>query len=198
MNYVVGFAFGDVGSNITLIVNIHNPSKLTLHIGELYLKVGLDYSPEQYAGLSYIHDLTLVPGDNIMANVAQLDASAPGYHGVLTGSSIAALPLAFYAFPGSSPNNKALDAGLQSLKSGTIIPFNLVNPIPALPYGKKVFSVKALPTTEQDGIVEVTGTWQNPYLGVPTELVSLIPDPTLWMDTPLQFQVGNKLTGDSP
>ncbi|GJJ70156.1 hypothetical protein EMPS_02505 [Entomortierella parvispora] len=197
MNYVVGFGFADTGANITSIVNIYNPSKLTLHIGELYLKVGLDYSPETYAGVSYMHDLTLVPGDNIMANVAQLDNTAPGFNGVLTGSSLGPLPLAFYAFPGSSPNNKALDAGLQSLKSGTIIPFNLVSPVPALPYGK-VFSVKALPNTEQDGIVEVTGTWQNPYLGVPTEIVSVIPDPMLWMDIPLKFQAYNTYSTDEP
>ncbi|GJJ70154.1 hypothetical protein EMPS_02503 [Entomortierella parvispora] len=190
MNYVVGFGFADTGANITSIVNIYNPSKLTLHIGELYLKVGLDYSPETYAGVSYMHDLTLVPGDNIMANVAQLDNTAPGFNGVLTGSSLGPLPLAFYAFPGSSPNNKALDAGLQSLKSGTIIPFNLVSPVPALPYGK-VFSVKALPNTEQDGIVEITGTWQNPYIGVPTQLITMLPDPSVWQATRLSWTMFN-------
>ncbi|GJJ74035.1 hypothetical protein EMPS_06393 [Entomortierella parvispora] len=186
LRYIAGFKFGISTVDITSIVNIHNPSKLTLHIGKLTLRLN---ATTGYAGVTVIPDLTLVPGDNVMPNVANLETSAPGTREVLGGTTVGPVPLTMYAFPGSS-SNKALDAGLQSLVSTTIEPFQLRSPVPALLYDK-VWTVTALPNTLQDGIVDVTAKFKNPYAGMPFEILSVLPDPQVWSTQQMQIQPSN-------
>ncbi|KAG0045891.1 hypothetical protein BGZ83_008897 [Gryganskiella cystojenkinii] len=176
MQYIFGYVLNSATNNfdITSIVNIHNPSKLTLRIGKLTLSVGLDTTAAGYGGFSVMEDLTLYPGDNLMPNTAILVSGSPGQSLIMGGTSSGPVPIKLYAYPGSSPN-PALDKGLKSLVSTTIIPYNLVNSQPVLFY-QKVWTVKALPNTVNDGIFQILGQFRSPYpASVPLRLENFNP-----------------------
>ncbi|KAG0196303.1 hypothetical protein BGX33_001787, partial [Mortierella sp. NVP41] len=167
--------------NISTIVNIHNPSQLTLKIGDMRMEVGLNYTKEGWGGLSVINDLTLVPGDNqVVSNVAFFVSGIPG--GLDVGQIIADMistqdtRIFLYALPGAT-SNPALDAGLGSLRTSVVIPATIPPNLSAYPYGD-TWSVKVLPTTINDGLVEVTTTFMNPFSRQTMHFLSPNSDPT--------------------
>ncbi|KAF9918121.1 hypothetical protein BGZ65_012596, partial [Modicella reniformis] len=154
-NIVPGFL--DIGS----IVTIHNPSKLTLTLGDLTLKAGLDNTEAKFAGHSYLKQLTLVPGDNEVAASVIFDMNLP------IGGQIANdlfegkdVNLALYGFPGSSPN-PPLSKGLASLLSSITIPGGMPEVRSALPYNDG-WTLTVPPSVMTDNMVEMTATFNNP------------------------------------
>ncbi|KAG0049206.1 hypothetical protein BGZ83_005982 [Gryganskiella cystojenkinii] len=172
MQYLLGSVGYPEGENVTAIVNIHNPSKLTLYIGTIQLALGIDTTASGLAGFSNIANLTLVPGDNIMPNIATLLTSSnyPGTAAILSGIYSGPVPIVLYAVPGSSAN-PALDLGLRHLVSHSIIPFFMTNIKPVNPY-TQVWTAKALNNTVNDGIFEIHTSFKNPFT-VPATMLTV-------------------------
>ncbi|KAF9164889.1 hypothetical protein BGX21_011130 [Mortierella sp. AD011] len=147
---------------VDCIVNIHNPSDLTLRLGDLQLNMGLSTEASGFAGVTSLSDLVLVPGDNQVSSYTLLTLTNPGALSVVSGPYAGPVPLFMYAFSGTS-NNSALNAGLANMLTHLTIPFGGLTPIYSnRPYDAD-WTVKFLPTTVQDNIVEMTATFNNPY-----------------------------------
>ncbi|KAG0042499.1 hypothetical protein BGZ83_000392 [Gryganskiella cystojenkinii] len=170
MPYVVGVEL-DLTS---VVVNIHNPSKLTLHIGDLKLMMGTDYTPEGLGGYSLSKNVTLVPGDNYMASWAFLDYSSAGGLAIAIGIGSGPVPVTLYALPGAT-SNKALDKGLSSLRTGSTIPYYFVTPNAIPPYAQK-WEMRSTPNTINNGIVDLIIPMKNPFTGISTKVKSLVVD----------------------
>ncbi|KAG0247381.1 hypothetical protein BG011_001589, partial [Mortierella polycephala] len=160
---------------VTVLVNIHNPSKLTLNLGDLELTAGLDFTEENMVGPTTIVNLKLSPGDNTVVSILAINTALPGGTYVLMQTAIEDVPLVLYANSESS-QNPALNAGLQSLRSATIIPKDIPSATSAMLYDRD-WSVKILPTTATDGLVEVTGTFNNPFFLAEARLIRGFADP---------------------
>ncbi|KAF9358036.1 hypothetical protein BGX26_002620 [Mortierella sp. AD094] len=148
-----------------VLVNIHNPSKLTFNIGDLTLKAGVDYTESGYIGKVIINSLVLAPGDNPYISVALLDGEQPSTIPFITnilGASPVPVPMYVYPFSDST-NNPALSAGLKDLQSVVYVPPNLRDPDATPPYSNSSWKMTFLPSTLNDSLVEMTGTFQNPY-----------------------------------
>ncbi|KAF9345084.1 hypothetical protein BGX26_003569 [Mortierella sp. AD094] len=148
---------------VSTLVNMHNPSDLTLTLGNLALNMGTDATPSGYAGVATISNMTLAPGDNQVISYATIPTSSPMGQAVVLGSNSGPVPVVLYAFSGSS-NNTALNAGLTGLQTHMVIPMGLPR-LFSSPIYSRDWTVKFLPTTVQDGLVEMTTTFNNPYFG---------------------------------
>ncbi|KAF9113110.1 hypothetical protein BGX27_002175, partial [Mortierella sp. AM989] len=154
------FKLGVDGFTISSIINIHNPSSLTLNLGSLRLKIGISADADGWGGYSDLLDLKLVPGvNNVQASVLLVGSSPAGN---LIAASMFGGPVEvyLYGFDGTS-QNPALNAGLGSLLTTTILDSKIFTTYSAPPY--KDFKLKLLPSTVQDGIFEATATFSNPY-----------------------------------
>ncbi|KAF9961138.1 hypothetical protein BGZ72_004642 [Mortierella alpina] len=158
---------------LTTIVNIVNPSKLTLKLGDITLNTA---SEAGHVGTSTIKNLSLVPGDNYVVSLTAFDTSLPAAEKFLSE----VLPnkdgvLTLTGFDGTS-TDLALNAGLAVMKSQLVVPQNFVGSVMSQnPY--KDFALKVLPgATAQKVAIEVTATFQTPYYGFPFELTHASPD----------------------
>ncbi|KAF9342219.1 hypothetical protein BGX26_008043, partial [Mortierella sp. AD094] len=158
---------------VSCLVNIHNPSDLTLRLGDLNLNMGTDETPAGFAGVASMVDMVLVPGDNQITSYATLPPSNPGAVPLIIGPNTAPEPVVMYAFSGSS-NNTALNAGLTGLETHMVLPLGMV-PTFSGPAYQPDWTVKFLPTTVQDGLVEMTATFNNPFYGSVLHFVNAQP-----------------------
>ncbi|KAG0287845.1 hypothetical protein BGZ98_004458, partial [Dissophora globulifera] len=149
------------------LVNIHNPSNLTLTIGDLHLTAVYDFVSAQKAGDALIKGLTLVPGDNRVVATAGVGLSGDGYLlalEILTSTD--PIPFLMMALDDAT-SNIALNAGLNELQTSVFLPPGMLEQPPAnLPYSLTDMALKFLPTSVDDGLVEMTMTFFNPFIGV--------------------------------
>jgi hypothetical protein len=143
-------------------VNIHNPSQLTLNIGDLALEAGRDYNPENWVGNTLIENLRLVPGDNNVVTVLSVDTgSNPAAEKFLADLNIMDILLKMWASP-TATKNPALNTGLSTLRNSVLLPMFLMSFTP--PAFSDVWNIKILPNTVNDGLVEMSTTFSNPFL----------------------------------
>ncbi|KAG0361116.1 hypothetical protein BG005_009103 [Podila minutissima] len=156
---------------MTTIVNVKNPSNLSLKLGDISFDTVFK---GEHVGYSTIKNLSLVPGDNFVVSTTVFDNSLPActaYFGTLANGDG---PLDLLGYSGTS-KNIALNGGLGALKSTMIVPKNFMGAVPSqAPY--KDWSIKILPTTKTDGLVDITATFQSPYYGHSFEMVSSEPE----------------------
>ncbi|KAF9179869.1 hypothetical protein BGZ51_006611 [Haplosporangium sp. Z 767] len=144
------------------MVNLYNPSKLTLTLGNLELRAGLNDTAAGYVGPNEMESLRLAPGDNHIISVVHLESRQGG-----AGNEVALRMatddtiITVTSMDGSS-KNPALDAGLKTLRTSLLLPKFGEPKYSAKPYGRN-WGIKILPTTADDGIIEVTNTISNPY-----------------------------------
>ncbi|KAF9174632.1 hypothetical protein BGX21_006210 [Mortierella sp. AD011] len=162
------------------LVNIINPSKLTLKIGSLTMNAGLDYTEDGYFGQVSINGLELVPGNNAYLAVALLDSNLPNtmtFVMSVLGGSTDAVPM--YVYPSSdSTSNPALSAGLKDLQSIVYIPPLFQVPGATPPYSNSSWKITFLSSTLEDSLVEMTATFQNPYLNTVLNFEDAVVDQT--------------------
>ncbi|KAF9965624.1 hypothetical protein BGZ70_004421 [Mortierella alpina] len=152
---------------MTTIINIINPSKLSLKLGDVSFSTA---TAGGYVGVSSIKNLNLIPGNNYVLSSTGLDLSYPAAVDFLTNLGNADGVLSLTGFAKSSAN-VALNAGLAAVKSPLVVPKNFEGAIMSqAPY--KNWSLKTLPSTNSDFLVEITATFQSPYYGFPIQMVS--------------------------
>ncbi|KAF8981731.1 hypothetical protein CPC16_010443 [Podila verticillata] len=148
------------------IINLKNPSNLSLKLGDVSFSTA---AAGGYVGISTIKNLSLVPGDNFVMSITALDTSLGPTNDFLNGLYNADQTLVLTGFSGTS-SDAALNAGLAALKSNLVVPMNFVGAsLSQVPY--KNWSLKVLPTTATDGLVEVTGTFQSGYYGYSLQML---------------------------
>ncbi|KAF8924770.1 hypothetical protein BGZ58_001436, partial [Dissophora ornata] len=160
---------------IASLVVIHNPSQLTLVLGDLVLNCGVDTTPANYAGYATISNLTLAPGDNTVLSTVDLLANAAGSNIATLAFYGSNVTLALYGFEGTS-TNPALNAGLQSMVSSTIVLGGLPDVHSAPAYDLN-WTMKCFPTTVDDGQCDMTATFNNPYFASPMHFLEAVDDP---------------------
>ncbi|KAG0301908.1 hypothetical protein BGZ97_002567, partial [Linnemannia gamsii] len=148
---------------INTIVNIHNPSQLTLNIGDMGMAAGYGgYGPEDRIGYTQLFGLRLVPGDNIMPSLLGQNFFAP--KGSLFANATEKEDVIMTLWANSTAtSNPALNAGLESLKTSIFLPMLLMVPEPPPPAYDDAWTVKFLPTTMNDGLVDMTVVFSNPF-----------------------------------
>ncbi|KAF9897733.1 hypothetical protein BX616_005074 [Lobosporangium transversale] len=149
------------------VINIFNPSSLSLKLGDVQFSTA---SPEGTLGYSAVKDLVLVPGDNYLLSDTYLDQSLEAGRNFLGGlyTHDGVLTLSGYA---ESSKNPALNAGLAAVKSTLTIPVAFQGLVPSqAPY--KDWSLKVLPSTKDDYIVEISANFQSPYYGYGISMVT--------------------------
>ncbi|KAG0256321.1 hypothetical protein BG011_004626 [Mortierella polycephala] len=165
--FLIDTNFDNIGFiTLTTIVNIVNPSMLTLKLGDVAFDTA---ASEGRVGISTIKDLNLVPGDNYVLSTTDLDMALPAAGAFLGNLGNADGVLTLTGYEGSS-SDVALNAGLAAMKSVLVVPQNFEGSVMSqAPY--KDWSLKTLPSTNTDFVVEVTATFQSPYYGFPIEMV---------------------------
>ncbi|KAG0293181.1 hypothetical protein BGZ97_005399, partial [Linnemannia gamsii] len=157
-NYKALFTF------VTTVVNIHNPSQLTLNIGTMGMEAGYKgYAAENRIGYTEIFNLRLVPGDNIVPSLLGQSFTAASAGPFGTDLTLLSPTMTLWA-NSSATSNPALNAGLSTLQTSVVLPQNLIVPIPPPPAYGDVWTIKVLPTTINDGIVEMTAVFNNAFL----------------------------------
>ncbi|KAG0045457.1 hypothetical protein BGZ83_009341 [Gryganskiella cystojenkinii] len=173
----LGIAYVDPnsGSQIvpaTYIVNIRNPSQLTLHIGDLIMNVGTDYLPGGFGGKATTFAVTLAPGDNFLYTTTFLDISTDGGWAIFMALGITYQEIMLYLYTGDdASSNPALTAGLKGLQVSVLAPL-LSDPTKqgTAPF-ESTFQMEFLPTTLSDGLVQMSGTFKNPYYNLTMAVV---------------------------
>ncbi|KAF9544599.1 hypothetical protein EC957_011814 [Mortierella hygrophila] len=157
-NYLAQFTF------VTTVVNIHNPSQLTLNIGDLGMAAGYKgYDDADRIGYTEIFNLRLVPGDNIVPSLLGQGYTAPNAGPFGNDLPLLSPTMTLWANL-TATSNPALNAGLSTLRTSVVLPQNLVVPSPPpAAYGPD-WTIKILPTTVDDGIIEMSITVNNPFL----------------------------------
>ncbi|KAI7829767.1 hypothetical protein BC939DRAFT_473968 [Gamsiella multidivaricata] len=143
--------------------------------------MGKDTTDAGFAGYSQITDLILVPGDNLIQAVAAIDNTLPGGSELATELFYQNTTVTMYGFPGVS-KNPALAAGLQSLVTQTVIPAGLETFQNAPPYSA-TWKIKVPPTAVDDGMIEITTTFSNPYFSLPLHMLLPVSDPAVYTGT---------------
>ncbi|KAF9581464.1 hypothetical protein BGW38_001498 [Lunasporangiospora selenospora] len=149
---------------ITAVIEIINPSKLTLIVGDLKLSGSVKPGPDGFAAYNYIRKLTLYPGSNkVLASTVTVEGS-PGYVELTVGMQTHDVPL--YLYPGDDVStNPALAKGLQGLRQNVTIPKGMPINLSAMPY--KNLEIAATPTSRLDGVFELSADIENPFFGLP-------------------------------
>ncbi|KAG0039129.1 hypothetical protein BGZ82_009587 [Podila clonocystis] len=156
---------------MTTIVNIKNPSNLSLKLGDISFDTVFKGG---HVGYSTIKNLSLVPGDNFVLSATVFDNNLPASRDFFKILSEGDGPLDLLGYSGTS-KNIALNGGLGALKSTMVVPQNFIGATPSqAPY--KDWSIKILPTTKTDGLVDITATFQSPYYGHSFEMVTAEPE----------------------
>ncbi|KAG0245290.1 hypothetical protein B0O80DRAFT_418570 [Mortierella sp. GBAus27b] len=162
--------------DVTTIVNIKNPSKLSLTLGDISLKVGLDTTAAGFAGYSYLRGLTLVPGSNeVVANVI-FDKKFPAGSKIATDLYSKDVAVTMYGYPGSS-SNPALAAGLATLQSSVTIPATMPSNQSAPAYSN-LWTLTVPDSIMTDNQVELTTTFNNPFFALEMRMLDPVPDPS--------------------
>ncbi|KAG0064966.1 hypothetical protein BGZ89_008706, partial [Linnemannia elongata] len=157
-NFNAGFTF------VTTVVNIHNPSQLTLNIGTLGMAAGYKgYEDENRIGYTEIYNLRLVPGDNIVPSLLGQGFFAPNA-GPFADDLTKLSPTMTLWANSTATSNPALNAGLSTLRTSLVLPQNLIVPNPPPPAYSNVWTVKILDNTVNDGIIEMSTTFSNSFL----------------------------------
>ncbi|KAF9898172.1 hypothetical protein BX616_004385 [Lobosporangium transversale] len=149
---------------LSSIINIVNPSKLTLSLGDVGFSTSYKGQP---AGISTVSGLTLKPGDNYLLSLTSLDTKLSAAQQLMLDLPNADVPLTLTGYASSS-QNPALNAGLATVSSQMVVPQNFQGLTMSQPPHKD-WSLKTLPNTNTDGVVQVTATFQSPYYGLPLE-----------------------------
>ncbi|KAG0287026.1 hypothetical protein BGZ98_004835 [Dissophora globulifera] len=170
----------DAGLFIELMayVDIHNPSNLTLNIGDLRLTGVTDFATKEQLAYVLMSDLTLMPGDNRIVADSWVDFLHPA--GADFGGTVitSAVPIPMYLISlDDATSNIALNAGLSELQTSVLIPPHLLDLGATIPlaYSLTDMSIKFLPTTVDDGLVEMTATFLNPFVDGSYELIGITP-----------------------
>ncbi|KAF9926799.1 hypothetical protein FBU30_003677 [Linnemannia zychae] len=162
---LISIAYEDlpsIGQNITSTVIIRNPSQLTLNIGDLTLVAGENvHEPSAQIGTATIGGLLLVPGDNVVSSVVRIDTHQPAASDFANHINSQPVTIMTLWADDKSTSNSALNAGLKKLRSKVPLPMFLA--VPAPPPTINTWTMKVLPSTVNDGLVEVSTTFNNPY-----------------------------------
>ncbi|KAG0231340.1 hypothetical protein BGW41_002206 [Actinomortierella wolfii] len=150
--------------HMTSIININNPSKLSVNLGDITLNTA---GPTGHAGTSTIKGLSLVPGSNTIVSTTVLDLSLGPANDILNNLGAGDQVLTMSGFDGTS-QNPVLNSALRAVTSKVTVPSTL-GKLSQPPYSD--FKLKVLPTSGQDLQVEITGKFYSPYYGLPVELV---------------------------
>ncbi|KAG9064577.1 hypothetical protein KI688_002835 [Linnemannia hyalina] len=157
-NFMAGFIF------VTTVVNIHNPSQLTLNIGTMGMAAGYKgYDDENRIGYTELFNLRLVPGDNIVPSLLGQSFTAASAGPFATDLTMMSPTMTLWA-NSTATSNPALNIGLSTLKTSLVLPRNLIVATPPPTAYGNVWTVKILPTTVDDGIIEMTTTFSNSFL----------------------------------
>ncbi|KAG0286382.1 hypothetical protein BGZ96_009485, partial [Linnemannia gamsii] len=160
----VNVNFGALFTFVTTVVNIHNPSQLTLNIGSMGMAAGYQgYDDKNRIGYTQLFNLRLVPGDNIVPSLLGQGYESPNAGPFSTALTNGPTTMTLWA-NSSATSNPALNAGLESLKTTLVLPKNLIVPNPPPPPYGDVWTIKVLPNTVNDGIVEMTIVVNNAFL----------------------------------
>ncbi|KAF9430150.1 hypothetical protein BGZ94_008090 [Podila epigama] len=154
------------------LVTIHNPSKLTLKIGDLALSTGQYDTLEAVCGVSVIKDLVLVPGDNPVVADTTVDTSLPaGQELMLKFTEPTPTTLYLRPFQGTV-SNPALDAGLQNLRQVLQLPPFLIGNMSTTPYTRQ-WSLDCPASSVTDGICFAKTTVGNPFYNMKINVLSV-------------------------
>ncbi|KAG0315102.1 hypothetical protein BGZ99_007678, partial [Dissophora globulifera] len=171
-------ANGNIGEFIEVLayVNIHNPSNLTLNIGDLRLTGVTAFDTPDKLGYALIKDLKLAPGDNRL--VADTWVDFESLAGLLFGSNVISSPdpVPLYLIGlDDATSNVALNTGLNELQTSILLPPHMLDSAPAsLPYSLTDMALKFLPTTVDDSLVEMTMKFLNPFIGGGFNMVNAV------------------------
>ncbi|KAF9414820.1 hypothetical protein BGZ94_000272, partial [Podila epigama] len=165
--YLIDQNFDFVANKLTMstIVNLKNPSNLTLKLGDISFNTA---AAGGHVGISNIKNLVLVPGNNYVISATTLDMTLDATTDFLNGLSQADGALKLTGYSGTS-SDVVLNAALGHLESTLVIPKDFAgSTVSQTPY--KNWKLKVLSSTKNDRIVEVTGTFQSPYYGYPFQM----------------------------
>ncbi|KAF9310118.1 hypothetical protein BG003_008927 [Podila horticola] len=161
------FDFANSKMTMSTIVNLKNPSNLSLKLGDVSFSTA---AAGGYVGISTIKNLNLVPGNNYVISSTVLDMTQTAVSDFLNGLNTADGTLVLTGFSGTS-SDVALNAGLAAMKSNLVVPKLFQGSTVSQPPYKN-WAIKILPTTKTDGLVDITATFQSPYYGYPFEMTS--------------------------
>ncbi|KAG0250665.1 hypothetical protein DFQ27_009272 [Actinomortierella ambigua] len=153
---------------MTSIININNPSKLSVSLGDISLDTA---GSKGRVGTSEIKSLALVPGPNTLVSTTKLDMSLPASVEFLNDLLGADQILSMSGFDGTSAN-PVLNTAMRAVASKITVP-QTFGSLSRSPYSD--FKLKVLPSTATDRKVEITATFYSPYYGVPVELLNASP-----------------------
>ncbi|KAF9417899.1 hypothetical protein BGZ76_004468 [Entomortierella beljakovae] len=178
VTYVTRLAFSIAGqfSMVATLANIHNPSDLTLKIGTLKFVTDPDGIPEHAIGVTEIAALELVPGDNQALSITTIQMSldyAWPFIANLTSALVEPTPI-YLSTDSQISSNPALVAGLSEVSTILLIPPQLPESRSALPYGD-TWTIRATPSTADDGIIEIGSTINNPYFNTTLHVDDVAP-----------------------
>jgi hypothetical protein len=168
---IAGIGLSNEGTKVTSVVKIHNPSKLTLKLGNMILKAGLNTTAPGYSGKSYMNDMVLAPGDNELGALVVMETGGPATTEIFNALNVGDVKLVLYGFEGSSPN-PALAAGLGSLVTGVVLPAFLITPPTVAAYDNQA-SILVSPDTKDTGLVDITFKINNPFTTLPMTIKEL-------------------------
>ncbi|KAF9131873.1 hypothetical protein BGW39_001177 [Mortierella sp. 14UC] len=159
-----------IDGNIYLasIVNINNPSSLTLSLGDVAFEAS---NKGERIGSSSIKNLVLVPGDNQILSYTTLEArTLPAAQAFVNGLESISQTMSLAGFAGSS-TNPALNGGLKAVRTGILIPGKFEgSTMSQAPYKNWSLKISA------DKVATVTATFQSPYYGYPYEFIQANPE----------------------
>ncbi|KAG0308232.1 hypothetical protein BGZ98_008573 [Dissophora globulifera] len=177
LQFVAAAGISPNGAAMTVnsIVNIHNPSQLTLNLGDLTFKAGLDTTPTNFAGIAIMKNLVLVPGDNIVPSTVIMDPKTQAGRDITNNLFFGIdVTMTLYASADTS-SNPALDAGLANMVSTILVPGGLPNNF-SQPIYDVNWALATTPTTGVDGLVDMTVTIGNAYFNSDMTLVQWVAD----------------------
>ena len=123
-NYLAQFNF------VTTAVNIHNPSQLTLNIGDLGMAAGCKGNEDaDRIGYTEIFNLRLVPRDNIVPSLLCQGYTAPNAGPFGNDLPLLSPTMTLWA-NSTATSNPALNTGLSMFKTSVVLPQGLVVPTP--------------------------------------------------------------------
>ncbi|KAF8925365.1 hypothetical protein BGZ47_003305, partial [Haplosporangium gracile] len=180
----INLAFADGFTFVHSVINIHNPSQLTLNIGDLSMVAGWGgHEIANKVGFTQLYGLRLAPGDNVVTSLLGQSSGLPNADNFAEALKTTSPVMTLWA-NSTATSNPALNAGLASLKTSVVLPKGLVNANPlALPYND-VWTVKILSTTVNDGIIEMTTVFNNPFFHEFTANGEATPEEYMWAQPP--------------
>ncbi|KAF9415897.1 hypothetical protein BGZ76_004738, partial [Entomortierella beljakovae] len=169
---VLGVTVGAEGFTQIHVIDIPNPSYLTVKLGDVAFTAT---SANGNIGIAKVKALTLVPGSNYIVAGLILDFSSPAVGqllGDLAGGATVSLTL---KANNQTSSNAALNAGLGlSGLTSTLTVTGLPNTPSRSPFTN--WSVKIPTDAATSRKVQATATFQSPYYGLPLDVTQLQSD----------------------